>query len=270
MTFLTLKQVLIIFLIIWLLKLKLFLLLLNINNLNIYFYLLKNFNSINTTLLNYHLIKFFNFFFKFNFLYFKNFNFVENYNFFNIRKFFSLNNYNFFLFFFIYYFKQVTNSINLFYYCIFNNKFCYFFFNKFIYDCFIFYYLFYDIIILKKYNKFFEINFKFLKLLNYNNKFKNILNKLQVSFFIVFDVYNSFFFLNFLKKLNLPIIALTPLTISFSFFDYPINTFKNDNLIKLFFYFLLYDIYFLALLNKQKMFFQNFYRNYNKIYLLSK
>jgi len=123
---------------------------------------------------------------------------------------------------------------------------------------------------LKKYNKFFEINFKFLKLLNYNNKFKNILNKLQVSFFIVFDVYNSFFFLNFLKKLNLPIIALTPLTISFSFFDYPINTFKNDNLIKLFFYFLLYDIYFLALLNKQKMFFQNFYRNYNKIYLLSK
>jgi hypothetical protein len=191
------------------------------------------------------------FFYKYNFYYLSNFKLFNKNNFFFLKKTFNIFNFKFHILLFNIHLKNLLSSVNIFYHCIFNNFFFYFFSFNFYNDIKIFYFYSYNLLILNKFGNFFKINYNFFKIFSYTFKFKKLMEFFKVKLIFLIDYYKSYFFFYFIKKLNLLTIAFITDEIFFKFFTHNIFVWKNNLLFKMVYLFILHDIYFLCLFKKQ-------------------
>lgn len=243
----------------------------NINYLSLLPINLFNLNIIlNLKNKNYIFKKYFNIFFKYNFLIYKHNNFFKGNSYF-FKKYTNLGNFKIILIYWSFYFNQLNNILNLFYYINYNNLNYYFLTTKLINnDIITLNWLKYKTKILHKFLNFFKINLYNLKKFNYVFLLKKFFKKYKIQYLIILDIDVSNFFFNFFSKLNINMINIFSLNINF------LNCMNYSNFLvalnNIYFYKILltnffYDIYILAKFNKYFFFFKKYQHLISKIYI---
>lgn len=195
---------------------------------------------------------YFNIFFKYNFIFYNIAN-IFKFNMFIFKKIYKLGKHKLFFIYWSFYFNQLKNIVDLFYFINYNN-YMYYFLNSSNNS---------SIEAInwanKKYNYFLsELNIFKLKLINfkkinYIKIFKRLIKKYKIKLLIIFDIFYSNFFFNFLQHLKINLINICSLNINFlNILNYSnsIFFFKNINFFKNILLNIFYDIFLLAKLNK--------------------
>jgi len=250
---------------------------LNINSLQLNYYFLKNYSYIfllkssnfNLNNKNYIFKKYFNIFFKYNFLIYKHTNFVKNNNYI-FQQYKKFNTFRLVLIYWSFYFKQLNNILNLFYYINFNSL------NYYVLtikqedtSILALNWLNYKTKILYKFLNFFKIDLINLKKFNYISLLKRFFRKYSIYFLIILDIDISNFFFNFISKLNINMINIFSFNINFLnclMYSNFIITLSNLKFYKILLINFFYDTYILAKFNKYIFFFKKFQKLSELIY----
>ena len=232
---------------------------------NIFIFNIFNYNRPNLYFLNINkkiiFKKYFQIFFKYNFLIFKKTKF-SNTNFFFLKKKISITKFNLILFYWSFYFKQLANILNLFYYVGFNNlNFHFLTTSNPKLELSLILWLKYKNLLFYKSLNFFKFNLYNLRKYNYILFLKKYFKKINLNLLIILDIEYSTFFFNFISSLKINLINIFSFNINFikllNFSNFLITlnylNFYKNLLISFFF-----DIYLLAQFNRYNLFFKNF------------